>query len=315
MSKSFLFDTTNLALEILLAATKKTLDNKVLTEDESKVVGKALGWLALMTVNTKNDIFAEYNVALKEVNAAMRKNINTAMISNVKINSMPMGKAIAAHGGTYRKRKIGGAIPLIAYIMGALTVLWSGNTGYTLYQLNEHRAQIRAGGIELINSACPASLSLGAPARPVFTGYLSAEYQRQLTQFEQDTITCNTARATVGVRVRDAETRFTTAMDNIPTQIGLLTMTGVVAATGPVGIPATAAALAQGTALGGAVQQVTTSILTGALPRNQSQVAALATSIVTAFPGAPPAQPPPGGGGKRRSTRRSRKGSKLTRRR
>jgi hypothetical protein len=313
MSDSFLFTTTELALEILLAGTKKTLDNKVLTIDESKVVGKAMGWLALMTVNTENDIFAEYIVALKELNAAMMKNRNTSMMSNRKTNNIPRGTLITAYGGAYRKRKMRGGIPpLLAIVMGALTVLWGGNTGYTLYELNNHRQEIRTSGIQLINSACPASLALGPPSRPVFVGYFSAEHQRQLTQYEQDTITCNTAKQTVAVRVRDAETRFATAMDNIPKQVGLLTTATVLAVSGPVA----PASIGAATTIGSSVTMVVSTVMSGTLPQNQSQMSALTTALSTGFPALPtPPPPPPPGGGKRRSTRRSRKSRKLTRRR
>lgn len=318
MSKPFLFDVTHLALEILLAATKKTLDNKVLTEDESKAVGKAMGWLALMTVNTENDIFANYIVALKELNAVMKKNKNTSMMPNRMTNRMPMGQLVAAYGGSYKRKMRGGIPPLLAILMGALSVLWGGNTAYTLVELNRHREAIRESGAELINSACPSSLAVGPPARPILSGYFSAQYQSQLTQYEQDTITCETARRTVAVRVRDAETRFNTAMDNIPKQVGLLTSAAVIAAAGPVtGAAAVATQLTAATTIGSSVTMVVQNVMSGTLPQDQSQMTTLVTALSTGFPALPTPSPGPGGpaGGKRKGTRRSRKGRKMTRRR
>lgn len=318
MSELVVFDTTRLALEILVAAVKKTLDNKVLTEDESKAVGKAMGWLALMTVNTENDVFANYIVELKELDAVIKKNRNTSMMSNRMKNRRPMGSLVYAYGGAYRKRKMRGGRRswIFALIMGVLSILWAGNAAYNLHRLDEQRDIVRRNAVEQINSACPANLAV-APAKPIFAGFLKAEYQARLTQYEQDVIGCESVRQRTAVRVRDAETRLNAALDAIPRDIGVITTAAVLAAQGPLA----PASIAVAGTIGSSVATVARQVMSGSFPENQEQMIAFTTAIAEGFPALPTAAPrPPGGaaapgGGKRRGTRRSRKSHKMTRRR
>jgi hypothetical protein len=300
---------TSVSVEIILNATKMMAKDETFTNDELKSIGSAMGWLALITVGTKNDIFAKLKDAATSSSAMAKKLEQTD-----KTASASSGRPSRTAVGAKRSRRGGFAVNGIGIIMGCIALLFGGQKYRAIVSLDEQRDIIRQAALQQITSACPVNIRLPPAVSRLNPQALNAQI---VAQHANDQATCTMIETAARNRVAMAEAAYEAALNQIPAGIGALATVGIVAAGGPI----TAASITAAAAGGVGVSQIAGVLVNGILPDgaqlttfikdvNTGLSAILPPSAQTAI--APPGQaaiaPPPGG--KRVRTRRR----KLTRR-
>lgn len=300
---------TSVSVEIILNATKMMAKEETFTNDELKSIGSAMGWLALITVGTKNDIFAKLKDA-GIASAAMAKKLEQTTKTTSSTPVRPSRTAV----GAKRSRRGGFALSGTAIILGCIAILFGGQKYRAIVSLDEQREIIRQAALQQITSACPVSIRLPPAVSRLNPQAVNAQI---LAQHANDQATCAMIETAARNRVAMAETAYEAALNQIPAGIGALATVGIVAAGGPI----TAASIGTAAAGGVAVTQIAGVLVNGVLPDGPQLttfIKEVNTGLSAFLP--PSAQaaiaPPPGQaaiappGGKRVRTRRR----KLTRR-
>lgn len=311
------FDTTHVALEILMRAVEKTVKKEVLTEDELKLTGRAIGWLALMTVGTDNDILETLIRASDEVKLSSKK------IQYPK-STIPINQStVAAYGG--KRKKMKGGVGIVSLIVGAIAIIYGGNTATNIYTLQNNREIIRNAGISQINEACPNSLSIGLPSKPLIDW--NNEYADAVAKYEHDKSICEATKTAVNARITQAENKLNTAWKKIPNDAAIFATTAALV-TNPLTAANPAASLTAASLVGKATQEIVQSVISGQLPDTPEKLDSFVTTLSKGFPEAKKttsetpvsnigatSSSSQSNGGKRNKTRRSMKNKRITRRR
>ncbi len=263
--------TTNVALQIVMKGVEKTVKKQDLTKPELLLVGRALGWLALVTAGTNVDLFKQLSKASTELKEAT-KNAPESMVAIQK-----EGVAVTA-GKRHRKRMRGGVAPA-ALILGAIAMLYGGNTAMTINRLQENRRVIRSEAIRQIQSNCPIDLLAGAPEKPLIDW--TGEYARKLSEYTTQQTICDSTKSVMAARIKQADETLAQAWSRLPNDAAAFATVSTMVLTAPAG-PAAAATSAA--TLGAAVKQITETVISGQLPNKPEDINKFVKAVSEAFP-------------------------------
>lgn len=263
--------TTNVALQIVIKGVEKSVKKQDLTKPELLLVGRALGWLALVTAGTNVDVFKQLAKASDELKEAT-KNDRKSMVSIQK-----EGVAITA-GRRHRKSMKGGVAPA-ALILGAIAMLYGGNTALTINRLNENRRIIRNEAVKQIQSNCPIDLLAGAPEKPLIDW--TGEYARKLSEYTTQQTICDSTKNTMTARVKQAEDSLTQAWTRLPNDAAAFATVATMVYTAPAG---PAAAITSAASMAAAVRQITETVISGQIPNKPEDINKFVKAVSEAFP-------------------------------
>lgn len=268
--------TTNVALQILMKGVEKTVKKEKLTKPELLVIGRALGWLALVTAGTNVDLFKDLARASDELKETTK---------NQPESMVPFGKeSEAITAGRRRRRSTKGGASVAALIIAAIAILYAGNTAMTLGQLEQNRRTLRSEAIKTIQSACPIDLLAGSPEKPLIDW--TGDYARALSQFSTQESICSSTKTVMTSRIRQAEDSLFQAWARLPNDAAAFATVSTMVMTAPAG-PATA--LTTAASVGAAVKQITESVISGQLPSRPEELNKFVKAVSEAFPEKPPA--------------------------
>jgi hypothetical protein len=260
---------TNVALQIVIKGVEKTAKKQDLTKPELLLIGRALGWLALMTAGTDKDLFKQLAVASDELKSA--NNVPSMVGITQERPSITAGRR-------HRKPLKGGVAPA-ALILGAIAMLYSGNTAITITRLEENRRIIRREAIKTIQSACPVDLLAGAPEKPLIDW--SGAYARKVMEYEENVAVCDSTKSAVAARIKKAEDSLNQAWGRLPNDAAAFATVATAVMTAPAG---PTAAITSATSIGAAVKQIAESVISGQLPSKPEDINKFVKAISDAFP-------------------------------
>jgi len=188
---------TELALRILTERLKRIFNHEPLTNGEAIAVGRAIGWLTLLTTGTDDDFMKELLESVKSVKPSTKlpKKLPQTM-SVMPSVGMPsiVPPYIASAAGRKKTRRVpmkgGGTLGKI--VIGLIGVFMGDTTREA-----QKMATVRDAALEQIRAACPANLTDPAPADNVLSVYYGHTPEWQKWKDVQDTYTtvCSTKRA------------------------------------------------------------------------------------------------------------------------
>lgn len=263
--------TTNVALQIVIKGVEKTVLNKELTKPELMLIGRALGWLALVTAGTNVDVFKQLAKASDELKEAT-KNAPESMAAMTK-------EGVAITAGKRHRRAMKGGVAPAALILGAIAMLYGGNTAMNINRLNENRRIVRKEAIKQIQSACPIDLLAGAPEKPLIDW--SGEYAQKLSEYTTQQTICDSTKSVMAARVKQADDSLTQAWTRLPNDAAAFATVSTMVLTAPAG-PAAAATSAA--TVGAAVKQITETVISGQLPNKPEDINKFVKAVSEAFP-------------------------------
>lgn len=290
------YDATSVALEILMRAVEKTVKNQELTKEETILVGRAIGWLTLMTAGTDSDILKMLADASDEV----------ASVKSVPKVEIPTGKPIKVSGG--KRRKMHGGVGIVPLIVAGIALLYGGTTTNNIMTLKARRDIIRTEALKQIHSSCPLDLTIGPPAAPLIDW--TGEHAAALSQYKADVATCEATKSAVAARVEQAEESLNQAWRRIPSNVAAFSTIATIAVTGPAS--GVVAAAGTGVTIGAAMKQLTETVISGQIPTDSKELNKYVDAISNVFPTPTPA---PEQGGRKKTRRSSLKKRKTQRRR
>ncbi len=195
--------TTAIALEIIFKAAERALNNKPFTEDEAKLVGRAIGWITLITADTENDV-------MKEVAEILRSIKETS-------SAVPPGTGSSSSTSGGRRKQRGGDKKWLTAIMAAIAAFFVANRGLEGVAHNNQAQAAYDEGIRAIAAACPQDLLVGPP--PQGWTESNAAYVERIGPYTRQRAICDGVRAAVQGNVQGSVARYNGVIGALPGQI------------------------------------------------------------------------------------------------
>lgn len=249
--------TTTLAIAIVIGAGRANIKKTQLTEEELKLTGRALGWLALVTVDT------EYDFLQKLIDELGNLDVKGMNVQKPSFSPVPMGAPmVAVAAGRKRGKKLRGGVAPAIWILGAIVALFSGNTGLEIARANRDVEIVRDAALSHIHNNCPADIDIGPGVRPLMFGI--SDWEAKAAKHRAKVVECDAAKVAAKVRVDIADARLKRAFDRIPKAAGAVAAAAVMAANAPVAF--TPPVIGAAGAVGAAADQFVKGILEGNEP-------------------------------------------------
>lgn len=294
---------TEVAVGIILNGAKAIVEKKAWTPDEIEGIGRSIGWLSVVVVGSDKDVFDTLIEGSNEVSEAL------------KTPSGPMGMEIGKErsavmaGGKRKGRKMrGGVPPLMILLLGAVALIFGGNQATTIMTLQQQRVLVRQAAMAQIKAACPIDLIPEVPPASRLLDWGGGN-ARELMKFQADMATCNAVRSAAAARIQQADALLKQAFDQVPIQVATFSTAASIIVSGA----PTTASLTTAAAVGTAMQQLTSTVISGQMPQGRG-LTTFVQDLNAAFPipsPSPPPPPPPPSGGRRKTGKKS-KGKKRT---
>ena len=277
---------TTVAIKVILGAREKVLSGKQLTSDELKYVGNSIGWFAVVTSGQgEYDVFAKLNKLCDDVISESKEGVDS------QVSKLPARPPSIMAGGAGKKDqpaegKVSGNPVLLQLIMGAIAIIFSGNTAYTVYTKSANKDAVIKQAFEQIDSNCAPDVRRGVA--PDTSWWPTAEEQNALDDYNRRADVCKGVMAIQDANIKNARGQLSRAYSNVPKAVGAVVTAASMISMGPGA--ATPPGLAASLTAGGAAAQLIESMrASGGVPSDA--IPGLVNGISQGFTSTAPATP------------------------
>lgn len=201
---------TDLAIRILTERLKRIFNHEPLTNGEAVAVGRAIGWLTLLTTGTDDDFMKEFRESVESVKSSKKTATKlptklpatASMMPSIGVPSaVPSYVATAAGRKKTRKVPMKGGGVLGKAVLGILSLFVADCRD----EIGKIKV-VRESALEQIRAVCPANLTDPAPPDNIMTAYYGHTPEWQKWKEVQDTykIVCEAKRAEGAKNVTEA---------------------------------------------------------------------------------------------------------------